>query len=249
MAYIDKYGVEFTDDRKTLIKCPEDFPGEYIIPEEVNLIGNRAFKNCSKLTNINISNSVTKIEDYAFWGCSSLRNLFIPTGVKSIGRCAFVRCINISSIVVAKENPVFDSRNNCNAIINAKTDKLVLGCKNTIIPDSIISIGESAFSECIGLKNIKIPNGVRVIRGCAFSMCINLESVCISPTVVYIGFSAFANCSSLLSIEIPNSITSIQEHAFNGCDNLQQIVIPLGEKQRFLQFESLKYYVNVIVEH
>lgn len=248
MACFDKYGVEFSDDRKTLIKCPEDFQGEYIVPEETTRIGNRAFQNCTRLAGIILSEKVIRIEDYAFWGCVMLKKIFIPQSVSSIGKCAFVGCSNVISVIVAQTNPVFDSRYNCNAIINTKVNKLIYGCSNAKIPNDIISIGESAFSNCFNMEIVTIPNSIVTIRGCAFSNCIGLKSVSIPKQVAYIGFGVFLGCKNLATISIPSSVERIQDNAFSECPSLRCIVVPKGEKKRFAAMDGMKNYTDKIVE-
>ena len=152
------------------------------------------FEYCSSLKSIEIPNSVTSIGDGAFTGCSSLTSIVIPNSVTSIGSLTFEYCPSLTSIVVASDNPVYDSRDNCNAIIEKSSNTLIVGCQNTVIPNSVTSIGFVAFCGCcFDLTNIEIPNSVTTI-----------------------GQGAFGDCSGLTSIEIPNSVTSIESNAFSG---------------------------------
>ena len=195
------------------------------IPNSVKSIGNYAFCGCSSLTSITIPNSVTSIGDYAFYGCSSLTFIIIPNSVTSIGRGAFAWCSGLTSIVVDVENTTYDSRENCNAIIETATNTLITGCQNTIIPNSVTSIGEWAFYGCSGLTSITIGNSVTIIGELAFYNCYGLKSVTLGNSITSIGNGAFRNCSSLTSITIPNSVTSIGEWAFYGCSGLTSITI------------------------
>ena len=135
---------------------------------EVLAIAKEAFVNCRDLTSITIPNSVTSIGERAFNGCSSLTSVIIPQSVTSIGEWAFIRCSSLSSMIVESRNTKYDSRNICNAIIETASNTLIAGCKNTVIPNSVTSIGEWAFYECSKLTSITIPNSVTSIGNKAF---------------------------------------------------------------------------------
>ena len=193
-----------------------------IIPNSVTSIGSSAFSGCESLTSIEIPNSVTSIGSSAFYS-SSLTSIEIPNSVTSIGNAAFEHCSSLTSIVVDAGNSIYDSRNDCNAIIETASNTLIAGCQNTIIPNSVTSIGGGAFQSCTSLTSIQIPNSVTSIGNWAFSECSNLTSIEISNSVTSIGDYAFSDCSSLTSIQIPNSVTSIGEEAFCNCESLTKI--------------------------
>ena len=193
------------------------------IGEKVTEIGTSAFFGCSGLTSVSIPKSVTNIGNSAFNGCSGLKSITIPKTVTSIGYHAFSNCSDLTSINVASGNTRYDSRDNCNAIIETAHNTLIVGCQSTIIPNSVTSIGESAFSGCSGLTSFDIPNSVTWIGSDAFYRCSGLTSITIPNSVKSIGNTAFWGCSSLTSITILNSMTSIGGNVFFGCSGLKAV--------------------------
>ncbi len=172
------------------------------IPDSVTEIGNFAFYKCSGLTSIDIPNSVTEIGINAFYSCTGLTSIDIPNSVTSIGVSAFCNCTGLTSIVVESGNPKYDSRNNCNAIIETASNTLIVGCENTIIPNTVTAIGNSAFDNFSGLTSIDIPNSVTSIGDEAFWGCSGLTSITIPNSVTFIGDGAFHDCTGLTSVNI-----------------------------------------------
>ena len=180
--------------------------------------------NGAEIKDLVIPDDITEIKNYAFYGCTSVTSVTIPNSVTSIGEEAFYYCSGLTSIVVANGNSVYDSRNNCNAIIETSTNKLIIGCKNTIISDSVTDIGDYAFKSCTGLTSITIPNSVTSIGDYAFYYCTGLTEVNIPNSVTSIGAGAFSNCSGLTKVNIGNSVTSIGDYAFYDCTNLKTVI-------------------------
>ena len=207
------------------------------IPNSVTSIGEKAFYGCRSLTNIVIPDSVTSIDGLAFQDCTSLTNITIPSGVTSIGDGAFGYCGSLTNITIDSNNNTYDSRDNCNAIIETSTNTLLRGCQNTVIPNSVTSIGNRAFNGCSNLTSITIPNSVTSIGDSAFRYCTSLTSIGsvgsgasveIPSGVTSISESLFDSCSNLTSIDIPNSVTSIGDSAFNYCRGLTSCTIGSG---------------------
>ena len=220
------------------------------LPESVSYIGCNAFEWCTSLTSINIPLQVTSIQSMTFWGCTSLKSITIPESVTIIGSGAFWGCSSLTSITIHKnvrvivseafsgcsglisikvdeENPIFDSREDCNAIIETSTNLLCSGCQNTIIPKSVTAIAPSAFSDIRSLTSITIPEGVTTIGDWAFNECTGLTSITIPSTIAGIGNAAFQGCESLTSIDLPDGLASIGDWAFN-LSGLTSVTIPDG---------------------
>ena len=243
------------------------------IPNSLKWIEKGTFAGCKNLTSITIPNSVTYIGKEAFKSCSGLTSLTIPNSVTSIDSQAFEGCSGLTSIVVEEGNSEYDSRDNCNAIIETSTNQLILGCQNTKIPNSVTTIGERAFYGCSGLTSIAIPNSVTTIEWYAFYRCSKLTSVTIPNSVTSIGYDAFESCFNLTSVTIPNSVTSIKSFAFFGNRNLSVVVslienpfsisyvfgdysgdyfnnatlyVPVGTKEKYQATDGWKDFVNIV---
>ena len=199
-----------------------------VIPNDVTCIGDSALSDCPGLATITIPNSVTEIGKSAFAGCTSLTSITIPKTVKHIGKYAFSHC-NLISIIVEEGNKKYDSRNNCNAIIETNSNTLIQGCKSTIIPKNVTSIGNGAFYYCLDLTSIDIPNSVTSIGDEAFGRCWYLTSITLPNSLKTIGNQAFS-LSDLQSITIPNSVTSIGDEAFFDCNGIESVVFPKSVK-------------------
>ena len=244
-------GVYYIIKDRTKIICDGAFNccsalAEVVIPNSVTSIGNSAFANCSALSNIAIPDSVTSIGNYAFSSCCSLSDIIIPDSVENVGNgafeyCSLLECISIpESVICLNGNPfaIWNGKLEClsssfiyedDVLFNMKKSEIISFRKQKIesyiIPDSVTSIGDSAFSGCHSLSNIVIPDSVTSIGNYAFSSCCSLSGVIIPDSVTSIGNHAFKGCSSLSNIVIPDSVTSIGDWAFSDCHSLSNIVI------------------------
>ena len=178
------------------------------------------------LVSAEIGGLCTSIGDWAFYECTGLTSITIPSSVTSIGDWAFYQCTGLTSIVVDSANTVYDSRNNCNAIIKTETNELITGCKNTIIPNTVTNIGTSAFDGCTSLTSIDIPDSVTSIGNSAFGGCMSLTSIDIPDSVTSIGDGAFSGCSGLTNVTIGGGVTIIGSNAFQSCSRLTSVTIP-----------------------
>ena len=186
-----------------------EYTGSVVIPSSVTFNGT--------------TYPVTSIGEYAFLNCSYLTSVTIPSSVTSIGYGAFQGCSGMTSVTVNGGNCRYDSRNNCNAIIETATNTLIIGCMNTIIPNTVTSIGDEAFAGCSGLTSVTIPSSITSIGEYAFDDCDGLTSVTIPSSVTSIGNEAFTECDGLTSVTIPSNVTSIGGGAFSDCYGLNEI--------------------------
>ena len=179
---------------------------------------------------------ITSIGESAFLGCRGMTELTLPNSVTSIGNYAFSDCSGLEKITVDRGNKRYDSWGNCNSIIETGTNTLIVGCKNSVIPNSVTSIGDCAFYGCTGLTELILPNSVSSIGDIAFTYCSGLEKITVES-----GNSCYDsrdNCNSIIDTEfntlivgcknsvIPNSVTSIGYYAFYGCSGLTELTLP-----------------------
>lgn len=183
-----------------------------------------------KCKTITIPNTIKKISRGAFNSCRTLTEIHIPASVESIESGFAPFCDSLTKITVDPNNKFYDSRNDCNAVICTKTNTLIQGCANTIIPDGVKVIGHSAFQACRSLKQIVIPNSVTKISESAFFDCHSLENIFIPSSVCEIGDTAFYDCCSLESIYLPDSIKLIGQKITAFCENLHFLRIPSDVK-------------------
>ena len=219
---------------------------DIVIPENITEIGT-AFAFCTNLQHIDIPASVTYIDGGAFEGCTSLRSFTIPSGITelsslftdcinleeiiipnnitSVSNNAFRGCVNLKSLIVESGNTVYDSRNNCNAVIETATNKLIAGCSTTIIPEDVVEIGDRAFFGS-GITSVVIPNAVIKLGKRAFYECKSLTSVSLSSSITEIPDGCFSECSSLKEITVPEGVASIGDIAFGECTSLKTVQLP-----------------------
>lgn len=226
-----------------------------VLPEGLTEIGERAFEENDSLESISIPSTVVRIKSYAFNGCTrlseviipadsqlayiehrafgacgSLTSMEIPAKVKSIGTFPFSDCAELASITVAEDNETYHSDGNC--LIRTKTQEIVAGCKNSVIPTdgSVKKIGYGAFYGCSDMTAIDIPEGVTTIGYSAFEGCSGLTEITLPDSVTVIDQYAFEDCSSLSSITIPAHVNTIGRFAFSYCTGLKSVVITYGVK-------------------
>ncbi|MBR7065208.1 MAG: leucine-rich repeat protein [Prevotella sp.] len=216
IRYADTYLIEAIDKSLT----------EYQIKDGTRIIGTSAFSYCPNLTSFNIPNSITIIDSYAFDGCENLNSINIPNSVKSIGSYVFQSCSNLTSITIPSSvtnikesvfsgsslesiqvdgsNLIYDSRDGCNAVIEKSSNKLIAGCKNTIIPNTVTSIGKCAFENVL-MTSIDIPGSVSSIGDYGFYTGVS-EVICRAETPPSCGDYVFyedGNALSQVTLYVP----------------------------------------------
>ena len=246
-ALVDEWGVKYSKDGRKLLGAPEKLSGSYSVKEGTRIICNGAFYFCRSLSKIVIPSSVTSIGEWAFSNCGSLSTIVIPSSVTSIGDRAFSSCTSLKYISIPKiviglnGNPFADWNgklqclspnfiNEDDILFNKDKNKIISfrnqNIESYVIPSSVTSIGDWAFSGCSSLSKIVIPSSVTSIGNGAFSDCCSLSKIVIPSSVTSLGNRAFEDCSSLSNIVIPSSVTSIGNDAFSKCSSLSKIVIP-----------------------
>ncbi|MBE7011665.1 MAG: leucine-rich repeat domain-containing protein [Ruminococcaceae bacterium] len=242
--------ITITGGHVTLIATPgQPDRGELIIPSTINgyrvtSIGDRAFKNCTSITDISIPTSVTSIGDATFYRCNNLKSITIPDSVTSIGTFTFAYCDSLTNVKIG---------NGVTSIVD-DAFKYCTSLSSVTIPDSVTSIGDSAFSVCTSLSSVTIPDSVTSIGNHAFSSCTNLTNVTIGTGVIYIGQAAFDNCEILekvywnarnvsdfssynhtfkagysgdgIEVIFGDMVATIPAYAFHDCTSLTSVTIP-----------------------
>ena len=199
-----------------------------VIPNEVINMGESVFSGCKGLTDVTLSECLSRLPYRTFGGCESLKSIRIPQIMTSIDQSAFSDCYNLESITVGEGNYSYDSRDNCNAIIDTKTNTLLLACKNTIIPESVTGIGRDAYSNYTTLTDLVIPAQIDFINESAFSGCDKIESIKVDPENPI--YDSRNNCNAIIhtatdslvlacnNTVIPNSVVTANDYAFIRCN-------------------------------
>ena len=189
----------------------DEYSGVITIPSSVSYdgatysvtsIGDYAFYACDGLQTVLLPNSIVSIKSHAF-AHSGINSITIPASVTgTIDGYPFCECRSLDKIVVDENNKVYDSREDCNAIVKTANNEIIVGSNNSIIPAGIESIGERAFDSRPGLKELILPSGFKTIGESAFRDCSGLKKVYISETVTSVGEGAFGLCSEIESIVV-----------------------------------------------
>ena len=208
-----------------LIAAKTSITGDYTIKEGTKTIADSAFKGCTNLASIIISNSVTNISDNAFYNCKNITSIAIPGSVTSLSSNAFTGCAGLNAINVDESNLCYSSLDG--VLFNKDKTALILypngKYSDYIIPDSVISIEASAFFGCKGLVSITIPDSVKRIGKYGFGYCTSLTTISIPDGVTTIDDCAFLGCTGLTSISIPGSVTFIGDGTFSDCTGLKDV--------------------------
>ena len=225
-----------------------------IIPNGVKSIGKFAFMYCSSLGSINLPETLEEIGEQAFFGCSSLKQLFIPQNFVRFKKdenntyWSFIYgCTSLTSVVVDEDNPVFDSRDNCNAIIETASNTLIAGCITTKIPEGITVIGSWAFGGFHDLTSITLPHSLNRIEQSAFNGS-GLREITLPENVTYIGAYAFSSCNSLKDFYCcAEKVPEAESSAF-GNTNLKEVTlhVPAASVSAYQAVEPWKNFKEII---
>ena len=187
---------------------------QVILPSSVVSIGEKAFAECKNLRSVQLAEGLEKIGVEAFAQCSALEKIYIPNSVKTIGAAAFTECTGLREMVVGEQNKHYDSRCNCNGIIQKKWNMLVAACPSTVILDVLEIIGDKAFKGVYQSSELVLPKSVKCIGNDAFGDNDSLQRVVIHDEMEVIGCFAFQGCGALSEIELPKKYVEIGENAF-----------------------------------
>ena len=213
--------------------------------KNITSIGEKSFYNCSMLDEVQIpEGELSSLGVSAFGSCKNLKNIYIPSKVSLLNANALFGCTGLTNIEVSKNNPIYDSRDNCNAIIETSTNVLMVGCASTLIPEDIVEIGEYAFRDTL-ITSITIPNSVIKINTGAFYYCANLTEIILSENLTLLGNFAFF-ASALTSITIPSKVTTIGEQIFYACKNLIEITVLAETPPTLSQYSAISTATNKI---
>ena len=218
--------VTFDEEVQGVYPIVSYYAGDVVIPDSVcyqgdkypvKRIGAFAFSSCPDLISVSLPQTITEIREGAFNGCENLTSIIIPRSVITLAEEIFIYCPHLEFISVEDGNPIYDSREGCNAVIETATNTLLIGSNNTFIPNTVTAIGHAAMDNK-SFVELKIPD-----------------------SVVEIGESSFFDCEKLQRIEIPNSVTSIGDGAFTWCPSLVSVISHIEEPTEILEscwFES-----------
>ena len=250
--------------------------GEITIPPTVNYKGRQfrvtavdalAFDN-PYISRITIPEGLITIADSAFAYCNQDGVIYIPKSVEKIGVAAFFPMLYIDGFVVDPDNPYYDSREGCNAIVETATNTLLAGCENTVIPDGVVRIAQNAFDGSMGLKRlvlphslrvigadaflwsgiaeIDIPEGVTTLERYAFQYCENLQRITLPESLTTIGLGALSHCA-FKEVVIPDGVTHIGDYAMDYCERLETLTIGSGVRHiGNAAFENCKRLKRVV---
>ena len=194
------------------------------LPESITAIGRKAFYDCSRLKEITLPEAVTSIGELAFYHCVTLKTINLPASVASIGSKAFMLCGGLTSLTVDASNAQYCSEKN---IIYNKDKTLLVAAMPTIsgsitLPTTVTEIGDNAFVECDALTAIDLKN-VEVIRDFAFFDCKGLTTVTLPESLKELGLGAFFNCTNLTTLKMNSSLEVVGERAFMRCSALKTV--------------------------
>lgn len=189
-----------------------------ILPSSVRQIGANAFRECKHLKTVELAEGLEVIGDNAFEHCEDLEAVYIPASVRYIGAEAFAHCKRLREIVVAADNPYLDSRGDCNAVIDSRKNKLIVGCSTTVIPDDVEVIGDYAMVGVYAAEEWVIPRNIKCVGYYAFAENMSLRRLVVHDRMELISGWAFFCCENLQEIVLPDSYIEFGEQAFGGTD-------------------------------
>ena len=199
-------------------------------------IGDRAFENCCRLSQIAIPDSLRELGECAFYGCAELAELNIPEQVQKIGPkalhgTAFYDALSEDFVIFgdgilvkyAGSSPQVTVPDGVKQITDAFGDRIVT---DIILSDSVERIGDCAFADCKSLESITFGSGLKTIGIEAFRSCTALREIEIPDSVTTVGRSAFWECRALESVSVGSVLTTLPADLFSCCTALRSVELP-----------------------
>lgn len=224
------YSVSINEDAIDQMECDT-----LLVPSEVKddnnvyrvkHIADIGFRKCSFFHHLIIDEGIETIGNNAFEMCTGMSSVSLPSTLSEIGESLFYGACALRQIEVSGSNPVFDSREQCNAIVLTSENAVVVGCAGTVLPSSVAQIHKKAFSGCFALESFCVPQWVRDIEEYAFEDCISLKEIRFPENGhLHVGESAFDGCASLSAFHLPKGDFSFFYNPFTNCENLTTFTV------------------------
>lgn len=249
MPFVDSYGVEYSDDKKTLLKCPSSLKGRYSLLPTTFVISKRAFEGCKELGKIEFPNSLRRIEEMAFLDCVALSEISITGSIEFVGKFAFSGCVGLNEVLINVDSEeIYIHRHAFLGCENIKKVTVSDGfdiselfhlsdITEIVITEGSITIDEDFLRNCSELTTLRIPASIEEIHEEAFSGCENLRNIFVAPSnqffttrdgILYdkaVAELIFVPRNFTGTLAMPNSVERVRKNALNDCSGIETLVL------------------------